>query len=141
MTTGACGTARVFEFAIELAGVPVALRSMEPLTNTGLYSRSSKQEVTLKPLFAAAALALLSSPALAAPVSNQASYHAGSNYTPVQFRVEVDRDRDGWRDRDDWRRRREWREHREWRGDREDRCRVTIIRRDDGSVRRIRRCW
>jgi hypothetical protein len=95
----------------------------------------------MKIAFAAAAIALLSSPALAAPISNQASHLADNSYSQVQFRVEVDRDRDGWRDRDDWRRRREWRERREWRGDREDRCRVTIIRRDDGSVRRIRRCW
>jgi hypothetical protein len=31
-------------------------------------------------------------------------------------------------------------ERREWRERHEERCRVIIIRRDDGSVRRIRRC-
>ena len=98
----------------------------------------------MKHLFFAAALSLLTVPAFAAaaPVQRLASDGA---FTHAQFQVEVerDRDRDGWRrreGREDWRGRREWRERRGWREGREERCRVTIIRRWDGGVRRIRRC-
>ena len=100
----------------------------------------------MKHLLVAAALSLLSIPAIAAPASVQ-KLDAGGAYTHAQFQVEVegrDRDRDGWRrreGREEWRDRREWRERRGWREGREDRCRVTIVRRYDGSVRRIRRCW
>jgi hypothetical protein len=99
----------------------------------------------MKHLLAAAALSLLTVPALAAPASAQ-KLDAASVYTQAQFQVEEegrDRDRDGWRrddrgDREDWRGRRE---RRGWREGSDERCRVTIIRRDDGSVRRIRRCY
>jgi hypothetical protein len=98
----------------------------------------------MKHLFAAAALSLLTVPAFATPAPVQKLAVDGA-YTRAQFQVEVegDRDRDGWRrreGREDWRERREWHERRGWRENREERCRVTIIRRDDGSVRRIRRC-
>lgn len=101
----------------------------------------------MKHLLAAAALSLLTIPALAAPASAP-KLDAATIYTQAQFQVEDegrdrDRDRDGWRrddrgDQEDWRGRRE---RRGWREGRDERCRVTIIRRDDGSVRRIRRCY
>ena len=87
----------------------------------------------MKILFAAATLAVLTVPALAGlgPVQKLA---ADGLYTQAQIGVEVEGDRD--RDRDGMRRG----ERREWRERHEERCRVIIIRRDDGSVRRIRRC-
>ena len=91
----------------------------------------------MKILFAAATLAVLTVPALAGPGPVQ-KLAADGLYTQAQIRVEVegDRDRDRDRDRDGMRRG----ERREWRERHEERCRVTIIRRYDGSVRRIRRC-
>ena len=91
----------------------------------------------MKILFAAATVAVLTVPALAGPGPVQKLATDGL-YTQAQIRVEVERDRDRDRDRDgDGMRRRERHEGRERH---EERCRLTIIRRDDGSVRRIRRC-
>jgi hypothetical protein len=100
----------------------------------------------VKHLLVAAALALSTVPALAAPASVQKLSSPEGAYSQAQFRVEIegrDRDRDGWRreGREDWRGRREWDGRRGWREGRGERCRITIIRRGDGSVRRIRRCW
>ena len=47
--------------------------------------------------------------------------------------------RDGYRDRDDYRRDR-WRDREESRSAYGDNCRTVTIERDDGSVRRTRRC-
>jgi len=80
----------------------------------------------MKTLFAAATLAVLTVPTLAGagPVQKLA---VDDLYTQAQIRVEVERDRDRG-------------ERREGRERHEERCRVTVIRGDDGRVRRIRRC-
>jgi hypothetical protein len=63
------------------------------------------------------------------PVVSPASAQVTIETPAGDVRVGHDRDRDRDRDRDYDRRR-----------DRDHRCRTVTIRRDDGSVRRIRRC-
>jgi hypothetical protein len=123
---------------------PTLQRPVPELTSGGRIARGTlrtswdlsvrkTKETSMKILFAAATLAVLTVPALAGPGPVQ-KLAADGLYTQAQIRVEVEGDRD--RDRDGMRRG----ERREWRERHEERCRVTIIRRDDGSVRRIRRC-
>lgn len=96
-------------------------------------------------LFAAiSVLALMTVPASAAPSPVQRLASEGV-FTKAQVQIEVERDRGDRGDRREFRERserRDWREGRErregWRS--RGRCQVTIIRRSDGSVRRIRRC-
>ena len=96
-----------------------------------------------KALLAALTLIALSAPALATPMRAEKSSVDGL-FTQAQFRMEVEGDRDR---RDGFRRdermrieqREGWREGRaEWRG--RERCTVTIVRRFDGTIRRIKRC-
>lgn len=89
----------------------------------------------MKILFTALTVVVLTVPALAGPGPVQ-KLAADGLYTQAQIRVEVEGDRDRDRNRDGMRRR----EGHEGRERHEERCRVTIIRRDNGSVRRIRRC-
>jgi hypothetical protein len=89
----------------------------------------------MKILIAVASLTLFTASAQAGPAPVQ-THSVDGLYTQAQIQIEVDRDR-GDRDRDGWRRP----ERREgWREGRRPRCEIIIVRRDDGSVRRIRRC-